>query len=690
MNTASLHYLQTSLSRIDDLIRAAVSRTQEIGQNPGDALRGLVVSWDEIEGHLDTQPLQGLWDGDKDILLSLDPEHGKAPDVPFLKMVKEFDLSILDAFIFLLCFAPELDRRYERIYGFLQDDVSQKRATVNLLMNLLGGTLEQRFGVWERLKPHHPLIDNRLLMTFSTNEKPAGAAGLSGQVRVDSRVVSHLLGEGHPDPRLRPMLLPPPSDQSVALDVEAYDALCHQIHTAPIIFMKGRSGLGQASTAAALSAALGLPLLRFDLSKFSQTPGLTFEEAWRLALREARLRGSVLMIEQWDALLDENNADPDRDFWQAIYTYPRLVILCGKKDWEPQDIERTRRMLRVAFDLPSYPDRLNAWREFVDRAEIQFDDDVLKDVSNKFRLPRDQIARSVISAIDIAASRYRDVQTEDVYAGIQAHISLQLGQLADRIIPKFTWSDLVLPPDEMSQLVEITQRARHAYKVQHTWGFKNRIPNANGVSALFSGESGTGKTLSVQVIANELGLSLYRIDLSAVVSKYIGETEKNLNRIFTEARMSNAILFFDEADAIFGKRSEVKDARDRYANIEIAYLLQQIEDYDGIAIMATNLRQNLDEAFTRRIDFMIDFPFPDAAYRYQIWKAHFPPDAPLSPDVDLEQIAEQYYLAGGNIRNAALASAFFAANDEGIITLDHIRRAIRRENQKMGRLMEEF
>ena len=173
------------------------------------------------------------------------------------------------------------------------------------------------------------------------------------------------------------------------------------------------------------------------------------------------------------------------------------------------------------------------------------------------------------------------------------------------------------------------------------------------------------------------------------MSKYVGETEKNLSTIFKEAQSSNAILFFDEADALFGKRSEVKDARDRYANIEIAYLLQQIEAYDGIAILATNLRQNLDDAFTRRLDFLIDFPFPDAEYRRLIWQAHFPPEAPMAGDIDLDEIAERYRLAGGNIRNVALGAAYMAAANGGVITMAHIRSAVRREHQKMGRLLDD-
>lgn len=690
MNVASLHHLQTSLSRVDDLIRLAVTHVQQSGQSPGDALRGLVVSWDEVESHLDTTPLQGLWGEGDTLNFTLELPDSVEPDLPFLNMVQEFELSSLDAYILLLVIAPELDRRYERVYGFLQDDVSQKRATVNLLMNLLGGNLEQRFAIWDRLKATRPLVQNRLISTFATNEKPSGAAGLSAQVKADERTLAHLLGDDQPDMRLRPALLPEPFERSKALPDEIYQNICVQLSGNPLIYFKGRSGLGQAETAATLAEQVQMALLRVDASRLKAL-GMPFEEAWRLALREARLQHALLMIENWATLFEEETTQPDRALWEAIYEYPRPVIICGEDDWEPLNANRTRRMLRAAFDLPEYPVRLTAWEHFVRQAQLPVEIQVMEEVSNKFRLPREQIARSVVSAIDIAVSNGRGgVQRDDLYAGIQAHISLSLGHLADRIEPRFTWSDLILPDDELGQLHEITARARNAYRVQYEWGFRKRIPNANGVSALFSGESGTGKTLSVQVIANDLGQALYRIDLSAVVSKYIGETEKNLNKIFTEARTSNAILFFDEADAIFGKRSEVKDARDRYANIEIAYLLQQIEDYDGIAIMATNLRQNLDEAFTRRLDFIVDFPFPDADYRARIWAAHFPPDAPLDPTIDLDELAVRYHLAGGNIRNAALSAAYLAASDGGIIGWAHIRQAIRREQQKMGRLMEEF
>jgi SpoVK/Ycf46/Vps4 family AAA+-type ATPase len=222
------------------------------------------------------------------------------------------------------------------------------------------------------------------------------------------------------------------------------------------------------------------------------------------------------------------------------------------------------------------------------------------------------------------------------------------------------------------------------------WGFGRKLSGGKGVNALFAGSSGTGKTMAAEVIANELGLDLYKIDLSSVVSKYIGETEKNLERIFDAAEHADAILFFDEADAIFGKRSEVHDAHDRYANIEVAYLLQRMEQYEGISLLATNLRQNMDEAFVRRLAFIIHFPFPDEESRRRIWTGIWPEEITLDEDVDLGQLARQYKLSGGNIKNVALAAAFLAAPEGGCVTMSHLLQSVRREYQKTGKVLTEL
>lgn len=679
----NLSALQVSFQHLNQLIGEVIVLAQNAGQNPNDVLRGLVVSLDEVAKHLGEAPLSSAWQSSSTQAFRIDLA---TPFDPLLThLAQQFTLDTLDVFILLVCLAPDLDRRYERLYAYLQDDVSQRRPTVNLVMNLLGSTEEGRFAVWHRLQPGMPLRDYHLLSINAPSDR-LDAGALSHILRADARLVAFLLGSATPDERIRAALLPIP-DPIVTLPDEQYAALDAAFALNPIVYMQGRGDHGQIETAAALCKPYGLSLLGFDAGRLKQldTPLL---EAFQIILREAYLNDSALFIDDWQALLDERQ-QPPADIWRALYGYKNPVFLRGEDEWAAHDVPRTRRVLRVSFEVPGYNNRRLAWESFAAATQITIEPALLDEVTGKFRVTRSQIGRAVHTALDVAISRgSQQVERADVYAGIQAHINIRLGHLARRVVPKVDWSDLVLPDEHLTQLREIIARARFAHIVHEEWGFGETIRGSYGVSALFSGESGTGKTLSAQVIARELGLPMYRIDLSAVVSKYVGETEKNLNVIFNEARSSNAILFFDEADAIFGKRSEVKDAHDRYANIEVAYLLQQVEEYEGVAILATNMRQNLDEAFTRRLDFLIDFPFPEAADRERLWAVHFPARAPLDQAVSMAELGKRYPLAGGNIRNAALAAAYLAAADGGVITMQHIQTAIRREHQKMGRLLE--
>jgi SpoVK/Ycf46/Vps4 family AAA+-type ATPase len=317
-------------------------------------------------------------------------------------------------------------------------------------------------------------------------------------------------------------------------------------------------------------------------------------------------------------------------------------------------------------------------------------DDAVDSVAAKFRLGVEGIRRAGEQAV--VAARWRDPSSAvpsaiDLHAAARNQSTPILSGLARKITPHYRWDDLILPADALDQLQEISARVEHRYSVYESWGFERKLSLSRGVIALLAGNSGTGKTMAADVMANALGLDLYRIDLSAVVSKYIGETEKNLDAIFREAERSNAILFFDEADALFGKRSEVKDAHDRYANIETAYLLQRMEEYSGIVILATNLKMNLDEAFVRRLHFVVDFPMPDEPFRKRIWEGAIPPEAPLGEDIDWDFLARQFKVSGGNIKNAVVAGAFLAAGEGRPIEMSHLVRGMRREYQKLGRMV---
>lgn len=677
----NLHVLNAALQQLEALLHAAVIRADNSAHDPTDALRGLIVTPEEIERHFAHGGMAGLWSGTDGHFEELE-EFVFEENSPLARISDALSLTPIDQYLLMIAIAPELDRRYERIYAYLQDDVSLRRPTVNLAMNILGRTPSERIHIWSRLTPESPLRWYGILELVADTARPNSAA-LMHALRADSRVLSFLLGGGLPDERLRRVST---MIETAQLPPAAPPAAIQQAFSeAPLIYFRGLPELGQLETAFALCHEAGLPLLKVNAAELVALDYLP-DAAARLIVREAVLQGAALLIDRWDVLLDGEHRPLLTSFWERVSQYALPVFLCGESEWEPPEPLANRRMLRMTFELPGFDYRRALWADAIASIHADLTDNDIDGLASKFRFGAARIARAAQTAADIAASKARRPELQDIYAGAQAHASLSLGHLAARINPRAGWKELILPPDPLLQLRELCDRLRYSFIVREQWGFGKRT--ARGISALFAGDSGTGKTLAAEVVAHELGLVLYKIELSAVVSKYIGETEKNLNVIFNEAQSGNAILFFDEADALFGKRSEVKDARDRYANIEVAYLLQRVEQYDGVVILATNFRQNIDDAFTRRLDFMIDFPFPTPEYREHIWAAHFPKSAPVGADVNFAQIANEFRLAGGSIRNASIASAYLAAADGQVINTEHIRNAVRREHQKMGRLLD--
>jgi SpoVK/Ycf46/Vps4 family AAA+-type ATPase len=340
------------------------------------------------------------------------------------------------------------------------------------------------------------------------------------------------------------------------------------------------------------------------------------------------------------------------------------------------------------FGIPSFAMRARCWRDGLASVLPHADEDLARTLAARFRLDSGQISDAVLVARNRAQAVRRDgepilPQARDFFAAARQQSAQELSSAATRIESRASWNDLVLPPDALEQLRELCNRVAYSHQVLEQWGFDGRLSYGKGVTALFSGPSGTGKTLAAEVIANELGLDLYRVDIPSVVSKWIGETEKNLDRLFRLA--DNAILFFDEADSLFGKRSEVRDAHDRYANVEISYLLQRIETFDGIAILATNVRHHLDEAFLRRLAFVVQFPFPNDEQRQRIWEGIWPARTPLGSDLDFARLARAFKLAGGNVKNVALAAAFAAAAREDVVMMADVLHAVKREYQKLGK-----
>ncbi|MBL4648036.1 MAG: ATP-binding protein [Gammaproteobacteria bacterium] len=359
--------------------------------------------------------------------------------------------------------------------------------------------------------------------------------------------------------------------------------------------------------------------------------------------------------------------------------------------------EKINKMIDFSIELPTHnaKQREVLWEKLKNNSSFSFSDTInIELLSSKFCLTAGQINDVINTSYNLSyvkepKAALNEITSNDVYQACRLHSNRRLGTLAQKITPNYQWDDIVLPLEHQQQMDEIRNYVKYRSQVYENWGFSNKLSMGKGLNILFSGPPGTGKTMASEVLASCFGLDLYKIDLSSIVSKYIGETEKNLGKIFYEAETSNAILFFDEADALFGKRSDVKSSHDRNANIEVSYLLQKIEEYEGIVILATNFRRNMDEAFIRRLHFSIDFPFPEEEERIRIWQNIWPNTMPIDSNVDLEALSKYLKVAGGNIRNVALSSAFLAAeererNPQAKVTMKHIIHAAKREYKKMG------
>jgi hypothetical protein len=728
----SLRHLQFELSRIDLLVSKQVRLWQLAGQDPSDAFRGLVIS-DQEADQVARLPIGSGW-GDA-VSLPADEELAFQRSLreihqhtQFLEdearqknlllrlphLIQSFGLNRFETDVLLICLAAAADLRYERLYGYLQDDVTRKRPSINLVLSLLCEPGLERLENLDAFDEDSPLSQHHLLV----QEAESGSASpLSRSLSLDPTVLAWLLGRYLPHSRLggHVHLSLPGEDRETQLlaasqqewfsvfDVHA------DIENPPVLIFYGPDQAGQEAAARWYAARLEMPLLQVNLAALS-AEGSSPLSLVRLALRDARLTGALPHLSGWDICLDygkkgireaaEGGESPASAavsgsatpaLLAELFAHPGPVVVSGKTFWQASGIERNTPVRWFSFPIPAFSQRLALWQHYLDAkgGEDEQKDAALSALAGQFSLTGGQIRDAVATAVDLAAMQGREIQQQDLFASARIHSNPHLGALTRKIEPRYAWDDIILPIEQIDMLQEIVATVRERPLVLDVWGLGKKLVSSAGIPILFSGPPGTGKTMSAEVIARELGLDLYKIDLSGLVSKYIGETEKNLERIFNEAENSNAILFFDEADAVFGKRSEVKDAHDRYANIEISYLLQRMEAYGGITILATNLRANLDDAFTRRLQFVIDFPFPEEEDRRRIWETLFPPGVPREDNLEFGLLAARFKLAGGNIRNIIVNAAYLAASDGKRVSMHHLMHGVRREFQKMGRLVPE-
>jgi len=670
---ASLVHLLGRLEVVTSRVRAATEWRRGSDPDPLDRFKGLHISATRVEQLLAPQtprpPDPASAATLKRIEREADAAEGQGCDLRLRRLARTFDLDDLDIELLLIALAPDLDERFERLYGYLHDDVSRRRASIGLWLELCG--LEPAGGVaWARLAPQGRLSAARLVLV----EEP-DRPFLTRALRVPDRVAAHLLGSDEPDAALAGLTL---TCQPAAAPEGGVLARWLGGRDRGLAYVREQSGASGASLAVAALGEAGRASLVLDLERLRGDDDVRLMGI--LAAREARLLDAALIATPIDALSARGMAAV-----RAFAELPGVVILVGSKGWDPAWSRTVPLLLEVGGATAAQ--RESQWRERLD-GETPPDFDLLSTVG-QYRLTADQVWRAAIAARLQAAAHGRRVDEADLKAGARAQNAAGLERLARRIEPAVAFQDLVLPAEVLELLVDLVVRARQREVVLGTWRMGGASSRRRGLTALFAGPSGTGKTMAAEVLAMELGLDLYVVDLATVVDKYVGETEKNLDRIFAEAERVNGVLLFDEADALFGKRSEVRDAHDRYANVEVAYLLQRMELFDGIAVLATNLRANLDEAFARRLDSVIDFPEPEADARRQLWERCLGTRMPRGEDLDLDFLAEAFKLSGGNIRNIVIAAAYMAAESRVPVTMTDLVRATQREYAKLGRMTVE-
>jgi hypothetical protein len=593
---------------------------------------------------------------------------------PLDALCAEHGVTKLGEVVLLLVAAPALWGELARLYGVLSNDPGRAACDEHLLWQLIGPMTTRR-ELARELDPDAPLIRRGLVRISSNRARPF--QGLT----IDA-VVARLLGGSSADADTEPGMASVPAtvtlDQLLAPRAVLERAIADLAVCPPglaRVVVRGRTGSGRRTLLAALAGAGRRALATIDaamLIREKRLPDL------RGMLEHAHLGGWLPCIDGLDTIPSDDPAmrATVRDVI-AAHVGPVTVRL-------PRHAQPPLAPGYVLIELPdsTIAERAQQWRDALapHRLEVKDPDELAARFNvgpGTIRTVADAVARGAPEAVDEAIER-----------SMRQHLETRLGTVATRVTRLATWAQIVLPADIRDSIVELVARVRHRRKVYDTWGFDQVITSARGLTALFQGGPGTGKTLVASAIAHDLGLDLYRIDLSRVISKWIGETEQNLGKVFDAAEEGQALILFDEADSLFAKRTEVRTSVDRYANLEVNYLLQRLDSFEGVAILTTNFGTAIDNAFKRRLSCRLTFPFPDDEARERLWAVHLPAQMPRAGKLDLASLARRYRMSGGYIRNAALRAAFLAAEEGAVLTQDHLERAVRAEFREGGKLAE--
>ena len=594
-----------------------------------------------------------------------------------------FNLSSFERSILLTCVGMELDSSFAVVCGQAQGELERSYPSFSLMMAIWVDQAE-----WAALIPEAPLRRWRLI------EVGTGASLMHSPLRIDERILHHLTGEPYLDTSFRGMIraLAPathlvPSHQKIAEQIAKLWTSSAASNQLPIVQLYGTESSAKQTIAAAAAEEVELSLYRLSARTLPTAPAdlHTLILLWE---REALLSGAALLLD-CDAvdLSDTLRVNAIAQIVEAVRS--PLILSTRERDralLDGVDLTQQRPLISLPVHPPTSSEQRLLWQTALNSASADLNSCVEK-LASQFTLPTPAIFAVAAEALlqQESGEHLPTHLSTTLWNLCRLQAQPQMDDLAQRIEATATWEDLVLPEVQMKVLRAIAAHVRQRSQVYERWGFEAKGSRGLGISALFTGASGTGKTMAAEVLAQELRLDLYRIDLSSVVSKYIGETEKNLRRVFDAAEAGSAILLFDEADALFGKRSDVKDSHDRYANMEVSYLLQRMEAYQGLAILTTNMKESIDTAFLRRIRFVIKFPFPDASQREEIWRRIFPKATPVE-NLEITKLA-RLNVSGGNIRNIALNAAFLAADAQTPVKMEHLLEAAQEEYLKLERTL---
>ncbi len=578
-----------------------------------------------------------------------------------------FSLNEIEKNILKILFAFEIHPKYEKIFAYLQDDLNKKYPTI-ALFSFLFSEKSDNYEIIQLFSEDFPLLKFGLVKLIDNNGEETPI--IHRPIKLEESIKKFLIGIYPVDREIVNYIKTvPPVDNPQIRNLKLKNTIKEGKHKF-IFNLHGKNKSKKEKYALKISSINNYGLFIVD-GEVINSQSLT-----KKVLRDALLNGCSVYFKNFDFAVNKENYKNIMDnLYKQIQKFSWLIFFDTEKPYGFY-IED---FLFIDEEFKPF-DKEESFKLWEKHTEL--DKETIKELSNIFIFDERQI-KQISKKID-TQKIIGDVDKKTVYKICRRIFSNELDSFAKKIETDFKFNDIILPEKSLNQLKSIITHYKFHYEIFESWGFRKKISNQS-ISALFTGSPGTGKTMAVSILGNELGIDVYRIDLSKVVSKYIGETEKNLSKIFDSAENSGVILFFDEADALFGKRTEIRDSHDRYANIEISYLLQRIEDYKGIVILATNFRKNIDEAFSRRIRFIIDFPIPDEKMRYEIWKKAFPEETPLSKDINFKFLSKNFKFSGANIKNAALYSAFYAVEENSEIKMEHILKGIKTELQKTGK-----